>query len=310
MLKSEKLSVVIPVFNESGLISELIKRVKESIELISNNYEILIIDDGSTDETWSKILEESLSTDKLKSLKFSKNFGQHYAITAGLNISTGDWAVVMDGDLQDKPENIPKLYLKAQEGFDVVFISRQNRPEKLYYKLMQKVFYQILNLLSGIKFDSNQANFSIISRKVIDAYKLFPENSRFYGATIKWLGFKRTQIFADHGERYSGQPSYTFRKRVKLAIDIIVSFSERPLKFAISLGFIVSTFSTIFTFLLLYGIAARDINVSGLFFVLSSISFFMGLILIILGVLGIYMGRIFLEVKARPLYVISESVNM
>jgi dolichol-phosphate mannosyltransferase len=307
---SEKLSVVIPVFNESGLISELVKRVKENIELISNNYEILVIDDGSTDETWTKILEESLSSDKLKSLKFSRNFGQHYAITAGLHISTGDWAIVMDGDLQDKPENIPKLYLKAQEGFDVVFISRQNRPEKLYYKLMQKVFYQTLNILSGIKFDSSQANFSIINRKVIDAYKLFPEHSRFYGATIKWLGFKRTQIFADHGQRHSGRPSYTFRKRIKLATDIIVSFSERPLKFAIGLGFFVSTISIIFTFLTLYGIAARDISISGLFFVLSSITFFSGLILIILGVLGIYLGRIFQEVKERPLYVISDSINV
>jgi glycosyltransferase involved in cell wall biosynthesis len=307
---NEKLSVVIPVFNESGLISELIKRVKENIEKISNNYEILIVDDGSTDETWSKIAEESLSNNKLKSLKFSRNFGHHYAITAGLHLSTGDWAIVMDGDLQDKPENIPKLYRKAQEGFDVVFISRQNRPEKLYYKLMQKLFYQILNILSGIKFDSSQANFSIINRKVIDAFKLFPENSRFYGATIRWLGFKRTQIFADHGERYSGRPSYTFRKRIKLAADIIVSFSERPLKFAIGMGFIVSTISTILTFLMLYGIVSKEINISGLFLVLSSITFFSGLILIILGVLGIYLGRIFQQVKERPLYVISDTLNM
>jgi dolichol-phosphate mannosyltransferase len=216
----------------------------------------------------------------------------------------------MDGDLQDKPENIPKLYRKAQEGFDVVFISRQNRPEKLYYKLMQKLFYQILNILSGIKFDSSQANFSIINRKVIDAFKLFPENSRFYGATIRWLGFKRTQIFADHGERYSGRPSYTFRKRIKLAADIIVSFSERPLKFAIGMGFIVSTISTILTFLMLYGIVSKEINISGLFLVLSSITFFSGLILIILGVLGIYLGRIFQQVKERPLYVISDTLNM
>lgn len=237
------LSVVIPVYNESSLIDELVKRVKTNVKLITVDFEIIIVDNGSQDNTWNLIENEAKSEDRIKGIKFSRNFGHHYAITAGLHNSGGEWVVIMDGDLQDRPEVIPDLYKKAQEGFDVVFVSRQNRPEKLYYRILQKIFYRVLRTLSGINFDSRQANFSIISKKVIEAFKKFPESARFYGSTIIWLGFKRTLIVADHGVRYSGRPSYTIKKRLKLASDIILSFSERPLKFAIVCGLLISTIS-------------------------------------------------------------------
>ena len=164
----------------------------------------------------------------------------------------------------------------------------------------------ILRTLSGIDFDSRQANFSIINKKVVGAFKNFPENARFYGSTIIWLGFKRTLIYADHGVRFSGRPSYTFRKRLKLAIDILLSFSERPLKFAISLGAFFSTFSTLFIIWILYRKIVSGFSVVGWTSIIVLISFFSGIIMIILGIIGIYIGRIFSESKRRPLYIVDK----
>ena len=303
-----ELSIVIPVFNESELIKELVKRVKSNTETITTDYEIILVDDGSNDSTWSEILREANLEKRVRGLKFSRNFGHHYAITAGLHQSSGKWVVVMDGDLQDRPEVIPQLFKKATEGFDVVFVSRQNRPEKLYYRLAQKVFYWLLRNLSGIDFDSRQANFSIINRKVVEAFKSFPENARFYGSTIKWLGFKRTQIFADHGQRFSGRPSYTLKKRIKLATDIILAFSERPLKFAIGLGTLMSLLSFIFIFWILYRVIFLEYIISTLVSLVTVMFFSTGIILIVIGITGIYIGEIFRQVKNRPLYIIEDKI--
>jgi len=303
------LSVVIPVLNEESLIQELIKRVTLNCEKITTDYEVLIVDDGSIDNTWSKILDASKLDKKIKGLKLSRNFGHHYALTAGLHETVGDWVVVMDGDLQDRPEVIPDLYQKSQEGYDVVFVSRMNRPERLPYKILQKIFYGLLKVLSGLDFDSSQANFSIVHRKVVDAFNSFPENARFYGSTIMWLGFKRSKIFADHGKRLSGKPSYTLKKRLRLASDIILSFSERPLKFAISVGIIVSTISIVSAAWIIYAAFTWGYSVTGWTSLIFSIFFFSGVILIFLGIIGIYLGRVFQEVKRRPLYVVSERAN-
>lgn len=301
------LSVVVPVFNESSLIGELIKRVTNNAKSITEDFEIIIVDDGSEDDTWNLIENEVIKEKRIKGIKFSRNFGHHYAITAGLHNSSGEWVVVMDGDLQDRPEVIPDLYKKAQEGFEVVFVSRQNRPEKLYYRIAQKIFYWILNSLSGIDFDSRQANFSIISKKVVEAFRNFPEHARFYGSTIMWLGFKRSFIIADHGERFSGKPSYTLRKRIRLASDIILSFSERPLRFVIGLGIVLSTLSSVAGIWIVFGSFKWGFSVIGWSSLISTIFFSTGVILIVLGVVGIYVGEIFNQVKNRPLYVVDET---
>jgi dolichol-phosphate mannosyltransferase len=305
-----RVSVVIPLLNEEVIVNELIKRVSSSVELISSDYEVILIDDGSTDTTWEKIKSFSLTNNKIKGIKFSRNFGHHYAITAGLHNSNGEWVVVMDGDLQDRPEVIPDLYNEAQKGFDVVFVSRNKRPESFLYKLLQKTFYLILRKLSGIDFDSRQANFSILNKKVVEAYKKFPENSRFYGSTIKWLGFKRSFIEAEHGRRFGGKPSYTVKKRLNLAFDIILAFSDRPLKFAIGLGVVLSIFSfTIFSWIII-GYLNWGFTVIGWPSLMASIFFTGGAILVILGVVGIYLGRVFNEVKSRPLYVAEDLTNI
>ena len=303
------LSIVIPVYNESSLIDELVRRVKANVKLITEDYEIIIVDDGSQDNTWKSIENEAETENRLKGIKFSRNFGHHYAITAGLNNAKGDWVVVMDGDLQDRPEVINQLYTKAQQGFDIVVVSRTKRPERLYYKILQKIFYKILIALTGVKFDSRQANFSIINRKVVNAFMEFPENLRFYGTTLMWLGFKRSLVLAEHGVRFSGRPSYTFKKRLKLALDIIIAFSERPLRITIYFGVLIFMISTFALILMFSKSSFGNDTFLGWQIATSSIFFVGGIILIVLGILGIYLGKIFIEVKRRPLYIISEQLN-
>jgi dolichol-phosphate mannosyltransferase len=303
------LSVVIPVYNESSLIDELVKRVKTNVQLITEDFEMIIVDDGSQDETWKLIEAVAKSEVRIKGLKLSKNFGHHYAITAGLHNSNGEWVVVMDGDLQDRPEVIPDLYKKAKEGFEVVFVSRENRPESIFYLILQRVFYFLLNLLSGIKFDSSQANFSILSKNVVESFKNFSESARFYSSTIQWLGFRKASIKANHGVRFAGTPSYTIKSRIKLATDIILSFSERPLKFSIFIGLFFSLLSIIAVLVIIIYKTKYGFDVLGWPSLISSIFLIGGLQLMVLGVIGVYIGRVFQEVKRRPLFIIQERVN-
>jgi dolichol-phosphate mannosyltransferase len=304
------LSVVIPVHNESSLIDELVRRVKTNVKLITEDYEIIIVDDGSQDNTWSLIENEAKTENRIQGIKFSRNFGHHYAITGGLHHSNGEWVVVMDGDLQDRPEVIPELYKKAQEGFDVVFVSRQNRPEKLYYRILQRVFYFLLTLFSGIDFDSRQANFSIISQKVVEAFKKFPENARFYGSTIKWLGFNRSHIVADHGTRHSGKPSYTVKKRINLALDVIISFSDKPLKASIFLGLVLSVLSVILMSFVVFRALYFGFDVIGWASIIAALFFSTGAILVVIGISSIYIAEIFKQVKQRPLYIIDKKIRI
>lgn len=303
------ISVVAPIYNEEQNIEEFASRVKIALEKISTDYKIFFIDDGSKDGSWIKIKKLTEIDNKITGLKFSKNFGHHYAITAGLNHVDSDWVIVMDTDLQDRPEVIPELYQKAQEGFDVVFVSRINRPESITYRSLQKLFYFILKVSSGIKFDSSQANFSIISRKVVEAFNKFPEQARFYGSTILWLGFKRTSINAEHGTRFKGKPSYNFKKRLKLASDIILAFSDRPLKFAVVIGLLFSLISLVMTIYVLFRALFDEFTVTGWASLILSIFLIGGVQISILGILGIYISKVFNEVKARPLYLIEEKIN-
>ena len=302
------ISVVAPIFNEEKIINEFVNQVSQNIEKITNDYEIILIDDGSMDNSWEIISNLCESNKKLVGLKLSKNFGHHHAITAGLHQTNAKWTVVMDTDLQDRPEVIPELYDKAIQGYDVVFVSRKERPESIFYKSLQKIFYFILKLLSGIKFDSNKANFSIISDKVVNAYRNFPEQSRFYGSTILWLGFNSTQIYAKHGKRFSGKPSYSWKKRFKLASEIILAFSDRPLKFAIYLGLIMGFVMIIFFIVIGINLIFNQVILTDRVILLLSI-FVMGTFQVtILGVIGIYISKIFLETKKRPLYVIEKKI--
>ena len=301
------ITVVAPIYNEDKNIDEFIMRVKKNLELITSDYKILLVDDGSEDMSWKKIKEACEQSSKVVGLKLSKNFGHHYAITAGIHACNSEWVIVMDSDLQDRPEVIPDLYSKAVEGFDVVLVNRVDRPESFFYMCIQKLFYFALKTLSGVNFDSRQANFSIISKKVVESFKLFPEKARFYPSTLKWLGFKREEINAAHGTRFGGKASYSVKKRIKLAMDVILSFSDRPLKFAIGLGVIISIISYLMLIWILYRKLTTGFSVEGWTSIMAFTFFMGGTILVVLGINGIYLGKIFDQVKNRPLYIIEDS---
>lgn len=303
------INIVAPIYNEEGLVKEFVIQVSRSLETFTKDYKIILIDDGSTDESWKEIIDICENNKKIVGIKLSKNFGHHYAITAGIHNSDSEWVVVMDSDLQDRPEVIPELFQKASEGFDVVFVNRTNRPESIWYKALQKFFYFTLRILSGIKFDSNQANFSIINKKVVEAFKQFPEQSRFYGSTIKWLGFNKSYIEAQHGKRFQGKPSYTFKKRIRLAADIILAFSDRPLKFAAYLGLVISLISFTMIGWILFQVLQEGFSVVGWASLMASIFLIGGMLIFILGIIGIYISKIFNEVKHRPLFVVEYKLN-
>jgi glycosyltransferase involved in cell wall biosynthesis len=304
-----KISVVAPVYNEESNIPEFVQRVSANLELITKDYKIILVDDGSEDGSWKQIETEQAQNKNIVGIKLSKNFGHHNAITAGIHNTNSEWVVVMDSDLQDRPEVLPELFEKANEGFDVVFVSRTNRPETIWYMMLQKFFYFVLRLSSGIDFNSSQANYSIISKKVAESFKNFPEQARFYPSTINWLGYKRSEIKASHGTRFTGKASYTFRKRLKLATEIILTFSSRPLKFAIALGAFTSTISFILVLLIILKKLTLGFEILGWASTLASIFFIGGAILTVLGINGIYLDRIFSEVKARPLFIIDKRIE-
>jgi polyisoprenyl-phosphate glycosyltransferase len=302
----KSISIIAPLHNEQESIESLIERLILTLRKMKLTYEIILVDDGSSDSTWSKLVQLSEITENLKCVRLSKNFGQHNAITAGLSMCNSEWTVVMDGDLQDRPEEIPNLYSKALEGFEIVFVSRKNRNESKFYLFAQKIFYKLLRKLSDIQFDAGTANFSIINKKVVEAYNFIEDHNRFYGSTIKWLGFKSTLIEADQGQRFAGETSYTLSSRWDLALATILNYSEKPLKIAIKIGIFVSTASLAFGLFFAYRKIFFGEGILGWPSLIVSIYFLAGVILIFMGILGIYIGQILKEVKKRPSYLIDQ----
>lgn len=203
-----KLTIVSPVYKAHNITNELIRRIIKSVEEITTDYEIILVDDACPDNSWEEIEKAALTNPKIKGIKLSRNFGQHYAITAGLDHATGDWVVVMDCDLQDQPEEIPNLYNKAIEGYDIVFARRVRRKDSFFKKVNSQIFYKIFSYLSGIKQDGTVANFGIYSNKVIGAVKQIREPMRAFTPMVKWVGFNTSAIEVDHSERYIGKTSY------------------------------------------------------------------------------------------------------
>lgn len=304
------ISVVIPVYGCRAALSELHKRLCESLEKICSTFEIILVDDNCPQNSWEEI-EKICSGDKrVVGLHMSRNFGQIRAITAGLDKCKGNWIVVMDCDLQDRPESIPELYKKALEGYDVVFARREGRKDSFITKFLSKSFYKVYDYFTDGNFDSSICNFSISKRKVIDAYCMMREQNRAYTMFIRWLGFKQTAIDMSADERYEGKSSYNLRKKIKMAFEIITSQSNKPLLFSIKAGFIIAAFALIYIiYLIARYILVGDIVV-GWTTIVASIYLMGGILLSAIGIVGIYVGNIFNEAKNRPLYVIDESINL
>ena len=303
------ISVVAPVYREEGNVAEFCRRVSAAVAAITGDYEIILVEDGGGDNSWAVIRQEAAKNSRVKGLKFSRNFGQHYAITAGLDVADGDWTVVMDSDLQDRPEVIPELYAKAQAGFDVVFVARQDRPESWTYHLLQRVFYGIFRYLVGSEYNPKHGNFSIISRKVLNDFRELHENLRFYGGILFWLGYPHASIPAQHGRRYAGRSVYSLGKRIKLAAAIIVAHSDRPLHFSVGLGFAMALLSFLYGMYIVGRAFLGAVAIQGWASLIVSVYFVGGMLMLMLGIIGIYVGKMYNETKDRPLYIVSEHVG-
>jgi glycosyltransferase involved in cell wall biosynthesis len=300
------LSIVVPVYKAEDCLPELYRRLKESIESITHDFEIIFVEDCGGDKSWDIISSLASSDSRVKGLKFSRNFGQHYGITAGLDRCDGDWVVVMDCDLQDQPEEIPRLYAKAQEGYDIVLAKRGKRKDRLLKRATSGMFYKLFNYLSGMNYDPEVGNFRIFSKIVLINVRQLRENLRFFGCLMEWVGFSTARIEVQHAERYLGKSSYTIMALFQLAADTIIAYSDKPLRFAIQMGFIMSTMSFIAGGYILYRSMFYGFDVLGWGSLMVSIYFIGGVTIGILGIIGIYLGKTFDESKKRPLYIVSE----
>lgn len=305
-----KLSIVSPVYRAAKILPLLVKRIEKSVFKITDDYEIILVDDYSPDDSWNVIEVIAHSNPKVVGVKLSRNFGQHKAITAGLSFVTGDWVVVMDCDLQDQPEEIIKLYNKAQEGYDIVLASRINREDTFFKRLSSTIFHKIFSYLCGAKSDKTVANFGIYNIKVIREYNKMKEVARSFPSLVSYLGFSTAIIPIEHASRYEGSTSYSFAKLLSLSLDVILSNSNKPLKLAIKIGFFISFLSFILAIYNIIAYFAGAIMVPGYTSTLFSIWFVGGILLCMMGIIGLYIGRIFDQVKGRQLYIVDKVIKI
>jgi dolichol-phosphate mannosyltransferase len=302
------LSIVSPVYACGGCLPALSERIDAAIGKLGIPYEVILVCDASPDDSWEQIV--ALGSDpRIRGLRLARNFGQHHAISAGLRAARGDWIVVMDCDLQDQPEEIPALWQKAQEGFEVVFAQRRHRKDTLFKRLSSRMFYGVLGYLTDSSYDASTANFGIFSARVIGVINAMPEGGRFFPLLVLWTGFKRTAIPVEHAERLHGKTSYRLGRLIRLAIDVVVSYSDKPLRQVAKLGLGFALFSFFLVAFSLYRYYRNDIAVAGYTSILASVWLVGGIVISCLGVVGIYIGRVFTEIKHRPHYIVAEEIN-
>jgi dolichol-phosphate mannosyltransferase len=298
------ISVVSPVYLGAGNVSELCRRLEIALVQISFDYEIVLVEDGSPDASWDEITQEASRNNKIRGLKLSRNFGQHHAITAGIDFARGDWVVVMDCDLQDPPELIPDLYMKAKEGNDVVVALFEERQGKRTKKILSRVFWKFLTWLTDLPFDHRVGNFRIFSRRAAESFKLYREQARLLGGLNALAGFRTSHISATRAERFSGKSAYTFRKLMATAINLALAYSDKPLRIMVALGLTISGASTISGLVILGMGLSGVISVPGWVSVMVSLYLLSGLMLANLGIVGFYVGKTLEESKKRPLYIL------
>ncbi len=305
-----EISIVSPVYKSAALVKPFVDRVTKAIHALNVSYEIILVDDGSPDFSWEAIEQVCTENTKVKGVLLSRNFGQHYAITAGLDVCKGNWVVVMDSDLQDRPEAIIPLYKKAQQGSDIVFCRRKYRTDGWFKIAASKWFYKFLGMVSGKKIDPAIANFGIYNRKVVDAIIRMRESIRYFPMLVSWVGFKTDTIDVQHGEREGGKSNYNFRRLVRLGLDIVLSFSDKPLEIVATIGGLISLSTLIAGMVVLFRYFNHSITVEGYTSLLLSIWFLSGLIIATLGIVGLYVGKTFQGIKQRPLYITSKTLNI
>ena len=308
-METPHISIISPIYGSLNVLPELVQRIETSVATLTENYEIILVDDCGPGNAWALIQEESNKNPKVKGLKLSRNFGQHYAISAGLDQSKGEWVVVVDCDLQDLPESIPDLYQKAQEGFDLVLAARVDKQHSFFKKLFSWLFYGVLSWLTGVPYDHQIGNFGIYHRKVINAICELKEHIRFFPSMVRWVGFNSTTLPIKHGERVDGKSSYSLNKLLNIALEIILAYSDKPLRMAVKLGLSISFVTLALIVITIVRYLLGQIIVPGYFSIILSVWLLGGIIIFILGVVGLYVGKTFEGVKNRPIYIIDEKVN-
>lgn len=301
----KKIAIVIPSFNEEGNIEIMAKSIKETMQVLPYDYELIFVDDGSSDNTLIKLKELSQSFDNLFFVELSRNFGHQNALKAGVDIANANAVITMDGDMQHPPELIPELLKKWEEGYDVVYTRREDDKSNSFIKSKtSKGFYSVMNYLSEVKFEPGTADFRLMDEKVVAVFTDFSENELFIRGLVSWLGFKQFALDYVPAERFSGKSKYTMKRMMRFAIQGITSFSTRPLHIAIFLGIGLSFFAFFFYIgYVLYSMYFGNV-ISGWASVISTIVFFGGLNLIVLGIIGMYIGKLFIQSKQRPNYLI------
>ena len=303
-------SIVIPLYNEEEVISECHKQLSDTMSGCDGSYELIYVDDGSRDKTMAIARDIAGRDDRVKIISFSRNFGHQTAITAGMDLASGRAVVVIDADLQDPPRVILEMISKWKEGFDVVYGKRIKRKgESVFKKATAKLFYRTLNSMTDVDIPVDAGDFRLLDRVVIDTLKKLPERNRYVRGLVSWVGFRQAAVEYVREERFAGETKYPLRKMLKFATDALTSFSHKPLKISTFLGSLLSAASIIYLIVLLILAIVSGSAPAG-WAVLAAISlFFNGVVLIMLGIIGQYIGRIYDEAKARPLYIIGETVG-
>lgn len=301
-----EISIVSPVYLAEQLVEELVTQLETELAKITHNYEIILIDDRSPDDSWAAIKKACALNSKAVGIRLSRNFGQHYAISAGLARAKGEWVVVMDCDLQDQPSEISKLFSEAKKGYDIVLARRTIRQDGLFKRLSSKLFYRVLGYLTGTEQDAAIANFGIYNQKVISAINSMPETIRYFPTMVRWVGFNATKLDVSHAERHSGDTSYSIKKLLNLALDICLANSDKPIRLAVKLGFFVSMTGFIFACYIAIKALRGEIQVLGYASLLVSMWILSGLIIFIVGIVGLYVGKSFECIKNRPAFIVDE----
>lgn len=308
---NELISIVVPMYFEEEVAQECYNRLKSVMDNHKINYEFIFVNDGSTDKTIDILNEISKNDHRAKIVNFARNFGHQNAVTAGIDFAVGDAIVIIDADLQDPPELIPQLIAKWNDGYDVVYAKRKVRKGETFFKLLTaKTFYRFLNYMSDINIPKDTGDFRIIDKKVADVFRNMSEKNRFIRGMISWIGFRQTYIEYERDERFAGETKYPLKKMIKFASDGIIAFSSKPLRLVTNFGLFTVLISI---GLLLYSIIVklfgRPIE-SGWTSLMVAISFFSGIQLLGLGIIGQYIARIYDESKNRPIYIVKETKNI
>lgn len=309
-MQQKLLSIVVPVYNEQEVIEETFRRLSEVFKDYFMKVEYIFINDGSKDNTYFKLGQIAKNNPQVRIINFARNFGHQIAITAGMDYAKGDAVVIIDADLQDPPEVIMQMVEKWQEGYEVVYGKRlQREGETLFKKITAKMYYRFLDSMTDVKLPVDVGDFRLIDRKVCDAMKCLPERSRYVRGLVSWVGFKQTSVEYKREKRFAGETKYPLKRMIKLAGDGIFSFSYKPLKLATVTGMIISAFSFIYLIVVLIQKFVKNDVASGWASSMAVSLFFNGVMLIVLGIMGEYVGRIYEEVKARPLYIVGELIG-